>query len=100
MIFRKQQNQAVRAVKNDRNLCIQNDYVLRQILPLTEKNNNQPNGVFFCIDENGKATDIGIVDEMLEQEQEITRQLIDAGVIHGFVVVDVDEDGENIGKKY
>ena len=63
---------------------------------MRERNNNQPNGVFFCIGQDGKATDIGIVDEMLEKEQEITRQLIEAGVILGFVVVDVDEDGGNI----
>ena len=55
---------------------------------MTEKNNNPTNGIFFCIGEDGKATDIGIVDELLENVQEITRQLIEAGVIGGFVVVD------------
>ena len=51
---------------------------------MQKRNNNPTNGVFFCIGENGKATDIGIVDELLENDQEITRQLIAAGVIRGF----------------
>ena len=55
---------------------------------MQERNNKPTNSVFFCIDKDGKATDIGIVDELLENEQDITRQLIEAGVIHGFVVVD------------
>ena len=56
---------------------------MRQILPMQERNNKTTNGVFFCI-VDGKATDIGIVDELLENDQEITRQLIAAGVIRGF----------------
>ena len=60
---------------------------------MQKRNNNPTNGVFFCIGKDGKATDNGIVDEMLENEQKITSQIIDAGVIHGFVVVDVGEDG-------
>jgi hypothetical protein len=64
------------------------------ILPMTDKNNNPTNGVFFCVDKNNRATDIGIVDEMLENEQGITSQLIEAGIIRGFVVVDLDGEGE------
>jgi hypothetical protein len=63
---------------------------------MTEEINNPTNGVFFCIGEDGKATDIGIVDEMLENEQDISRQLIAAGVIRGFVVVDVAKYGKPI----
>jgi len=68
--------------------------------PMKERNNNPTNGVFFCIGEDGKATDNGIVDGLLENDQEITIQLIAAGVIHGFVVVDVDEDRGNIEGNY
>ena len=66
---------------------------------MQERNNSPTNSVFFCI-VDGKAMDTGIVDELLENDQEITRQLIEAGVILGFVVVDVVEDWKDIEGNY
>ena len=43
-------------------------------------------GVFFCTGEDGTPSDIGLVDDMLADEDRIRRELIDAGVIREIIV--------------
>ena len=56
--------------------------------------NESIKGIFFCIGKDGKPTDEGIVDEMLEDEDEITRQLIAAGIIKDMFMRTGEEDAE------
>lgn len=44
-------------------------------------------GVFFCQKADGTITDARIVDEMLQDEDKIRKELIAKGVIKQFVLV-------------
>jgi hypothetical protein len=47
-------------------------------------------GVFFYIKEDGTPSDVGLVDEMLQDEDRIRQELIDAGIIKEFVLKNKD----------
>jgi len=47
-------------------------------------------GVFFYISEDGTLSDAGVVDQMLEHEDEIREALIKAGIIDNIVLENVD----------
>jgi len=51
-------------------------------------------GIFYCIDKNGQPTDEGLIDEMLENDEEITRQLIEAGIIKNMRITAKEAGGE------
>ena len=44
-------------------------------------------GVFYTVTEDGKITDEGIVDAMLDNEDEITEQLIRLGIIKDMRII-------------
>ena len=50
--------------------------------------------IFFCLGKDGKPTDEGIVDEMLENDDEITRQLVEAGIIKDMHITAEEARGE------
>jgi len=55
-----------------------------------KKRIKQKGGVFFYIKEDGTLSDAGVVDQMLEHEDEIREALIKAGIIDNIVLENVD----------
>ncbi len=52
-------------------------------------------GVFFCEKPDGTITDKGIVNEMLQGEDRIRQELIDAGIIRQILVMDKNQKDNN-----
>jgi hypothetical protein len=50
--------------------------------------------IFFCVDKNGEQTDKGTLNELLRSDDEITRQLIEAGIIKEMHVTAEEACGE------
>ncbi len=51
-----------------------------------EKRSKPKGGAFFYIKEDGTLSDANVVDEMLEHEDRIRKELIAAGVIREIIV--------------
>lgn len=51
---------------------------------LVRKRQTVPKGVFFTEDKDGKPTDEGIVDEMLENDEAIRKELAERGIINRY----------------
>ena len=48
---------------------------------MEEKKKSDYLGVFYYIDANGEPSDVGLVDELLVNDEEITADLIRLGII-------------------
>jgi len=55
-----------------------------------KKRIKQKGGVFFYIKEDGTLSDAGVVDQMLEHEDEIRKALIKAGIIDNIELKNIE----------